>query len=322
MRLRTLLLVVAVIAIQPAAHAGEAPWPTKPLRLIVGFAPGSVTDVFARVISVPLGEALGQSIVVDNRPGANGNLATELVARSAADGHTLLMSSGSAIAINPHVYATLKVDPLKDLEAIAPVARVSLFLVTRTTLPVNSVADFVALARAQPGRLKYGTPGNGTSPHIAAEMFARATGVSFTHVPYKGSAGAVNDLLGGQIDFWFDPGLGLPYVKAGRLRMLATASAKRTPLLPDVPALAEANLHAVDADTWFGVYGPVGLPRGVVQRLNAEIGRIVQTPQVIDRLTVTASEPAVMSSKDFAALQRSASQRFAGIVRAAGIKID
>ena len=318
--MRRLAVLCALVAVAAAAHAQQ--WPSKAIRVVVNFPPGGAADQIARGVAPPLGEALGQPVVVENRPGANGNIGAEAVAKSAPDGYTLLMSSGGAFSVNPHLYTRLPFDPLKDLVPVAAAARILVFLVVKPDLPVKSVEEFVALARANPGRLSYGSPGSGSSPHIAGEMFKRAAKVDVVHVPYKGAAPALTDLLGGQLDFMFDPGIGLGHVRAGKLRLLAVGSPKRSPLFPDVPTVAEAGMAGFDADSWFGFYAPAGVPADILGRLNRELNRALQTPPVRDRILAIGGEPVAMSAAEFAEVQRKDRERFGAVVREAGIRLD
>ena len=318
--MKKLLVLAAVLAAAASAQAQQ--WPSKPIRVIVNFPPGGAADQIARLVAPTLAEALGQPVVVENRPGANGNIGAEAVAKSPPDGYTLLMSSGGAFSVNPHLYTKLPFDPLKDLEPIAAAARILVFLVVKPDLPAKSVNEFVALARANPGKLSYGSPGSGSSPHIATAMFARAAGIQVTHVPYKGAAPALTDLLGGQLDFMFDPGIGLGQVRAGKLRLLAVGSPKRSPLFPDTPTVAESGIAGFDADSWFGFYAPAGLPPDVAARLNREINRALQTPAVRDRIAAIGGEPVAMSAAEFAEVQRKDRERFGAVIREAGIKLD
>jgi tripartite-type tricarboxylate transporter receptor subunit TctC len=318
--MKKLLVLAAVLAAAASAQAQQ--WPSKPIRVIVNFPPGGAADQIARLVAPPLAEALGQPVVVENRPGANGNIGAEAVAKSPPDGYTLLMSSGGAFSVNPHLYTKLPFDPLKDLEPIAAAARILVFLVVKPDLPAKSVNEFVALARANPGKLSYGSPGSGSSPHIATAMFARAAGIQVTHVPYKGAAPALTDLLGGQLDFMFDPGIGLGQVRAGKLRLLAVGSPKRSPLFPDTPTVAESGIAGFDADSWFGFYAPAGLPPDVAARLNREINRALQTPAVRDRIAAIGGELVAMSAAELAEVQRKDRERFGAVIREAGIKLD
>src|SRR5262245_38414579 len=321
--MRRLAALAAALGLAAAAATAEAQqWPSKPIRVVVNFPPGGAADQIARGVAPPLGDALGQPVVVENRPGANGNIGAEAVAKSPPDGYTLLMSSGGAFSVNPHLYTKLPFDPVNDLVPVAAAARILVFLVVRPDLPAKSVDEFVALARANPGKLTYGSPGSGSSPHIAGEMLKRAAKIDIVHVPYKGAAPALTDLLGGQLDFMFDPGIGLPQVRAGKLRLLAVGSPKRSPLFPDTPTLAEAGMVGFDADSWFGFYAPAGVPADILTRLNREINRALQTPAVRERITALGAEAVALSAAEFAALQRADRERFGVVVREAGIKLD
>ena len=302
---------------------GQAPtWPAKPLRVIVNFPPGGAADQLARAIGQPLQEALGQPVVIENRAGANGNIGGEAVAKAPNDGYTLLMSSGGMVSVNPHLYAKMAFDPTKDLIPVAAAARVLVFLEVKPTLPVNNVKEFLAYMKANPGKLSFGSPGNGSSPHLAAEMMKAQTGMYAVHVPYRGAAPAMQDLLGGQLDFMFDPGIGLQQVKSGKLKLLAVGSPKRSPLFPDVPTLAEAGLEGFDADSWFGFYAPAGTPPAVVSRLNSEINKALGTQAVKDRISAIGGIPAPMSPSDFNLRASIDSARFGALIKTRGIKGD
>ena len=226
------------------AQAFAQAWPSKPVKVIVNFPPGGAADQLARAIGLPLQEALGQPVVVENRAGANGNIGGDVVAKSPADGYTLLMSSGGMVSVNPHIYPRMAFDPAKDLVPVAAAARVLVYLVVKPSIPADNIKDFIAYVKANPGKLSYGSPGNGSSPHLAGEMFKSQAGLFAVHVPYRGAAPALQDLLAGQLDFYFDPGIGLQQVKAGKLKLLAVGSPKRSPMFPDVPTLDEAGLKA------------------------------------------------------------------------------
>ncbi|MDP1742841.1 tripartite tricarboxylate transporter substrate binding protein [Polaromonas sp.] len=318
-----LALALAAGAMLPAAHAQTAAaWPNKPVRVIVNFPPGGAADQLARAIGVPLAEALGQPVVVENRGGANGNIGGEAVAKAPNDGYTLLMSSGGMVSVNPHLYSKMSFDPAKDLVPVAAAARVLVFLEVKPTLPVNNVKEFLAYMKANPGKLSFGSPGNGSSPHLAAEMMKAQTNTFAVHVPYRGAAPAMQDLLGGQLDFMFDPGIGLQHVKAGKLKLLAVGSAKRSPLFPDVPTLDEAGLKGFDADTWFGFYAPAGTPAEVVSRLNREINKILGSQAVKDRILAIGGIPAPMSPADFNMRASIDGTRFGALIKARNIKAE
>lgn len=313
--------VFSALVVALAVLAGEAPtaqaqaWPSKTIRIVVGFPPGGAADVIARAVAAALQETLAQSVVVENRTGANGNIAGDAVAKSAADGHTLLMSSGGMVSVNPHIYAKMPFDPAKDLTPVAAAARVLVFLVVRPDFPASNAAEFFAYLKANPGKTSFGSPGNGSSPHLAAEMMKSQAGVFAVHLPYRGAAPALTDLLGGQLDFLFDPGIGLAQVRSGRLRMLAVGSPKRSPLFPDVPTLDEAGLKGFDADSIFGFFAPAGTQAEVIERLNREINRILGTQVLRDRISALGGEPAPMTPAQFAAKSAEDSKRFGAIIR-------
>ncbi|WP_399686210.1 Bug family tripartite tricarboxylate transporter substrate binding protein [Xenophilus sp.] len=313
--------LAAAALLMPAAASAEA-WPAKPVKVIVNFPPGGAADQLARLVGQPLSEALGQPVVIENRGGANGNIGGEAVARSAPDGYTLLMSSGGMVSVNPHLYQKMSFDPAKDLVPVAAAARVLVYLVVRPDLPPKNVQEFTAYLKARPGKLSYGSPGVGSSPHLAGEMFKSQTGTFATHVPYRGAAPALQDLLAGQIDFYFDPGIALQHVKAGKLRMLAVGSPKRSPLFPDVPTLDEAGFKGFDADTVFGFYAPAGTPQPVIAKLNAEINKVLAMPAVQERIAQLGGEAAPGTPEAFHERAMADSVRFGAIIKERNIRAD
>jgi tripartite-type tricarboxylate transporter receptor subunit TctC len=262
-----------------------------------------------------LQEALGQPVVVENRSGAGGNIGGEAVARAAPDGYTLLMSSEGMVSVNPHIYPKMSFDPSKDLEPVAAVARVLVFLVTSPGFPAKDAKEFLAQLKARPGKLSFGSPGNGSSPHLAAEMMKSQANVFATHVPYRGAAPALTDLLAGQLDFLFDPGVAMPHIKAGKLKLLAVGSLKRSPLFPDVPTLDEVGLKGFDADTVFGLYAPAGTPADFVNRLNREINKALALPGPRERIAALGGEPAPMTPAQFHAKALEDGVRFGKLIR-------
>ena len=319
LRLKFLLLAcVALLGL--AAQAQE--WPAKPVRLIVNFPPGGAADVLARALGADLSESLKQSFVVENRPGANGNIGADAVAKSPPDGYTLLMSSGGAVSINPFLYAKMPFDAEKDLLPVASVAVVRVYLVTHPSVPADDVKALVAYMKANPGKLSYGSAGTGSSPHIAGEMFKRAAQVDATHVPYKGAAPALADLLGGQVQFMFDPGPGLRYTKEGKLKLLAVASGKRASQYPDTPTFAELGMPSVEADTVFGIYAPAGTSPAIVSRLHDEINRVLATPKMAGVVNTLGGEIASSTLPAFIERQSRDRQRFGAFIREAGIKAE
>ena len=318
---RTVLAAAFAALALPGLALAQA-WPAKPLRVIVNFPPGGAVDTVARAITQPLSEALGQPVVVENRAGANGNIGGEAVARSAPDGYTLLVSSGSMVSVNPHLYAKMPFDPAKDLVPVASAARVAVYLMAHPKVPASNVQEFIRHVKANPGKLSFGSPGSGSSPHLATEMMKSQAGLFALHVPYRGAAPALQDLLAGQVDFHFDPGVGLQHAKSGRLKLLAVGSLKRSPLFPDVPTLDEAGLKGFDADTVFGFYAPAGTPADVVSRLNREINRILATQAVKDKLVAMGGEALPLSPAEFGAKVQDDHRRFGAIIKERRIVAD
>lgn len=312
-------VLAGMISTSLAQTSSPQSWPTQPIRLIVSFPPGGAADLLARLIAQPLSETFGQPLVIENKGGANGNIGGEMVARSAPDGYTLLMSSGSMVAINPHLYANMTFDPAKDLVPVASVARVPFYLVVRSENPAKDFKAFVADLRDNPGKRNFGSPGVGSSPHLATELLKKMTGTDAQHVPYRGAAPALNDLLGAQLDFLFDPGIAIEHVKAGRLRALAIGSPQRSPQLPDVPTLEELGLAGFDTDAFFGVYAPAGTPNHIITRLNTEINRALATAALKERIMAVGNLPAPMSPAEFGDRAREDSRRFGAIIRERGI---
>ena len=313
-------LVAALFFLAAAPFARAQDWPSKPIHVVVNVPPGGGIDQITRAFAPRLAESLGQPLVVENRSGAGGNIGVEAVARSAPDGYTLLSAIGSTIVIGPHLYK-LRMDVAKDLVPVAPIARTLMFLVVRPILPVHSVAELVAYARANPGKLNFGSPGVGTGPHIAAEMTLHAAKIQATHVPYKGSAETMAALFGNQIDFAFDPGSAVRQARAGKLRLLAVASAARSAIAPDTPTMAEAGTD-VDASTVHGLYAPSGTPREIVARLNRELDLVMASAQVRAVVNAVTAEPVSASAEQFAAQLHRDRDRFGAIVREAHIRAD
>lgn len=305
-----------------AAQAQPDTWPGKPLRLIVNFPPGSSPDVLARAISLPLQQAIGQPVVVENRAGASGMIGADLVAKSAPDGYTLLMTAGSTITTNPFIYPKMAYDTARDLVPVAAAARIALFLEVRPELPVKNFAEFLAYLKANPGRLSYGSAGNATGLHLAGEMLKSQAGVDAVHVPYKGASPALQDLLAGQIDFYFDPGIALGQVRAGKLRMLGVATLQRSSAFPDIPTLDEAGLKGFDAGTTHGFYAPAGTPPDIVARLNREINKTLALPSVRTQIAAIGAEPSPLTPAQFAALMADDARRYGEIIKERNIRVD
>ena len=317
-----LRILFSALLLAACAPLLAQPYPAKPVRMVVNFPPGGAADQLGRALGAKLQETLGQPFVAENRPGANGSIGAGEVAKAAPDGYTILMSSGSAIALNGLIYRNLGYDPMKALEPVAPVASVAVFLQIRPTIAANNLGEFITFLRANPARLNYGTPGNGSSPHLASEMFNRAARVQTVHVPYKGAAPALTDLLAGQIDFMFDPGIGLQHSKAGKLKLLAVGSPKRHPAYPEVPTVAEVVGGEFDADTVFGIYVPVGTPKEIVARLNQEIGKAMQSPEMKARTGAIAAQAMMLAPDVFAARLRADHERLGILVKDIGLRAD
>jgi tripartite-type tricarboxylate transporter receptor subunit TctC len=305
---------LAGLAARPAGAQAPA-WPAaRPIRMIVNFPAGGSPDAVARAVATPVSLALGQQIVIDNRGGAAGMIGAEAAARSAPDGYTFLLSSGSAAAIVPLITPKMPYDPAKDLVPVAAGARLELFLVVRADAPYKTFDEFIGHMKRNPGRLSYGSPGNGTSPHIAGEMLKSQAGVFSVHIPYRGSAAVLQDLLGGQLDYTFDPGIAFSHVRAGRLRLLGVASLKRIRMFPDAPTLDELGLKGFDAGTTHGFWAPAGVPAEIIERMNREINRALGTPPVIEAIRALGAEPTPLSPSGFGDVIKADMERYRKII--------
>ena len=305
----------------PAALAQA--FPNKPLRLICPFPPGGAVDIASRAIAQELSKNLGQPVTVENRPGAGGNIGGAEAARANPDGYTIFMTTSGIQAINPVLYAKMPFDPSKDLVPVSALVSLNNVLVLHPSIKANSVPEVIAMARSQPGTMNYASSGSGTSIHMSGEMFKSLTGVNITHIPYKGSAPAMTDLLGGQVMMMFDniPSA-IPHIKSGKLKALATTGAKRDPLLPELPTLAEAGISGYESGVWFGLAVPANTPRDVIMKLNAEAIKGTRSPEFVKRMTelgynIMGTSPEVMSD-----MSRAEVQRWGPIVRASGAKAD
>ena len=316
---RCVLALVALCTL--CVQADAQTWPDKPVKLIVNFPPGGVADTLARNIAPTLSDALKQTVVVENRAGANGSIGADVVAKAAPDGYTFLVTSGGAMTVDPFIYSSLPYDTQKDLKPVASLAIVRVFLMIHPSVPAKNFNEFVAYARANPGKLSYGSAGSGSSPHLAGEMFTRAAKIQATHVPYKGAAPALNDLLGGQVQFMFDPGPGLQHAATGKLAVLAVASGKRASRYPDVPTLEELGMK-VDADTTFGVYAPAGVNAAIVERMNKEINRALTSPALVDNIAKLGGDVAPLTTAEFVARQEADRARYGAFIKETGIKVD
>ena len=316
------IAAVALLACTALAQAQE-PYPSKPIKLIVPFTPGTGMDILARTLGPGLTERWKVPVVVENRPGASGNIGTEAVAKSPADGYTALVTA-STLVMNRSLFKSIPYDPVKDFTPVALLAVGSLALVTHPSVAANSVRELIALARANPGRLDYGSPGNGTPHHLAMELFKQQTGTRMVHIPYKGTGPATQDLLGGQIQVMFlTVHVVLPLVQAGRLKMLAAGGTARSIAAPQVPSLAEASgIRNIDTDIWFGIYLPAGAPQEAVTKLNAELNALLKVPGTAEALARQGLQAMGGPPERLAQLTRADSERWAQVVREAGIKPD
>jgi tripartite-type tricarboxylate transporter receptor subunit TctC len=314
---------LAALAMLCAGVAQAQTYPSKPIRMIVPWPAGGGVDTAARIISQPLSDRLGQPIVVENKPGASGNIGTALAAKEKPDGYTLLMGSLSPNAVNPHLYTNLGFDPVKDFAFVARVYTVPSFLVVPAASPANSAQELVALAKKDPGKINFGSGGVGSSQHLFGVMFNTSAKIDVVHVPYKGTSPAETALVAGQVDFMLDPPTCLPFVAAGKLKALGVASAVRNPALPHIPTLDEQGISGVHTSTFYGVMAPANTPREIVDRLNSEINAILQTDEIRARLEKMAAEPGSGSPADFENFVRSEIERYGTVVKLSGAnKVD
>ena len=323
----TLTAGAAIALLAPSAHAQDA-WPSKPMRIVVPFAPGGTTDILARAIAPELSKVLGQSVIVDNKPGAGGNVGADLVAKAAPDGYTFLMGTVGTHGINKALYAKLPYDPQKDFAPVTLVAGVPNVMVMNTELAkrlnIRNAAEFVTWAKANPGKLNMASSGNGTSIHLAGELFKSRTGVFMAHIPYRGSGPALMDLVGGSADVMFDnlPSA-LPHIKSGKLTAFAVTSGQRSSVLPDVPTVAEAaSLPGFEASSWFGLLAPAGTPAPIVNRVQQETAKALASPAIKEKLQAQGAIPSGNTPQEFAQLIDAEIKKWADVVKASGAKVD
>ncbi len=315
-----LLCAAAMAAVSAPAAAQD--YPARPIRIIVAYTPAGATDILARAIGQKMSESWGQPVIVDNRPGAAGNIGTEIAAKAPADGYTLLMATAGTHGINPGLYRKLNWDP-KEFTAVSLVAMVPNILVVNNALPVKNVKELIAHAKSNPGKLSYGSPGLGSTAHLSMELFKSMTGTEMTHVPYKGSAGVMADVMSGQIALTMDniPPY-LPQVKAGKLRALAVSPAKRTPAAPDLPTVAEAGVPGYDSGAWFGLVAPTGTPRPIIDKLAQETQRILKLQDVRERIGSLGAEIVGNSPAEFNAFMKSELAKWAKVIKEANVELQ
>ena len=324
---RRLLITAAAVAFAPLPALAQSAWPNKPVRIVVPFAPAGTTDILARALAPELSRAFGQPFVIENKPGAGGNVGADLVAKS-GDGHTLLMGTVGTHAINPALYARMPYDHVKDFVPVTLVAGVPNVLVMNPAkaeaMGIKGVPDLIRVAKANPGKLNMASSGNGTSIHLAGELFKTMTGTYMVHFPYRGSGPALLDLMGGNMDLMFDnlPSA-MPHIKAGKLKALAVTSAERSSALPDLPTVAEAGpLKGFEASSWFGLLAPAGTAPEVVNRLQQETAKALATPALKERLQAQGAIPSGMSPADFAKFIAAETKKWAAVVKASGATVD
>lgn len=317
-----IMILAGLLLVGFAADVFAQGYPSKPIRLIVGYPPGGATDIAARIVGQKLSVSMGQAVVVNNRPGAGGNLGAELAAKAAPDGYTIFMCT-IANSINYTLYKDLTFDLVKNFTPVSQATSILSFLVVNPSLPVKSVKELISLAKSSPRKLDYASSGVGNSPHLAAEMFKTMAGVDMVHIPYKGTAPELTDLLAGVVKIAFEttPAV-LTHVKAGKLRALAVNSAKRTPLLPDVPTMAEAGLPGFEVTSWNGIIAPAGTSKEIVTRLNQEIVKALKMADVSERLSGVGADPVGSTPEQFAAFIQAEIKKWAKVIQEAGVKVD
>lgn len=315
------MAMTAVLICVPTG-AGSQSYPERPVRMIVAVPPGGPADILARLVSPKLTDGLGQTVVVDNRPGANGNIAYEMAARAVPDGYTFVLVA-AGVSINPSLYREVRYDPVKDFAAITQGVSVPNILIVHPSVPATTVPELVALAKSRKGQLAFASAGNGTSGHLALELFKQRAGIEAVHVPYKGGGPALAELVGGQVQALFSLALAAtPQIKAGKVKALAITSGKRSPVAPELPTVAELGFPGFEVVGWFGWLAPAGTPRAIINRLNAEIVKALKTPDVRDRLLSQSTEPVGNTPKEFAAFVQSERDKWARVIRRAGVRMD
>jgi tripartite-type tricarboxylate transporter receptor subunit TctC len=305
----------------PALAQSAAAWPTKTVRIVVGFAPGGTTDIMARSLAQGLAEALGQPFVVDNKPGASGNISAGEVIKAAPDGYTLLVAPTSVQSANPSLFKA-SFDPAKDLTPVGGIGMSAMYLVARPGLETKDARELVAMARKSPGKLTYASAGSGTPPHLAGELFKQQAAVSVVHLPYRGAAPALQDVMASQADFVFDPGIAFPHIRSGKVKLLGVVSSKRSPFFPDVPTLAEQGVSGAELDIWFGLWAPNGTPPDVIARLNREAAKVLAQPAIKERFAGLGAEPVSIDQTGFRKLLTDETRTLSSLIRDRGISAD
>jgi len=316
------IAIVALLAVAMGASALAQTFPAKPVRIVVAFPAGGGVDIVARLLAPKLAEAWGQQVIVDNRAGASGVIGTEFAARSAPDGHTLLMGTLGNLSVNPHLIAKMPVDPLRDFAPITQVVAVHFVLVAHPSLPARNITELIALARSRPGEINYSSSGPGGAPHLAGELFKSIAKVNLVHVPYKGSAPSFQDLLGGQVSLTFDSLVqALPYVRDKRLNALAVLGAARSPLLPEVPTVAE-SLPSYELTNWFGLVAPAAAPRAIVGKIHADVVKVLQDAGVSEKLSAMGATAVGNTPEQFGRAMRADSEKWGRLIRETNIRAE
>ncbi len=311
------------VAWSALACAQSAGFPEKPIRIVVAYTPAGTTDILARMIGQKMSEAWGQPVIIDNRPGANGNIGTEYAAKATADGYTLLMGTAGTHGINPSLYRKLGFDAVKDFAPVSLVAMVPNIFVVNNTVPAKDLKEFIAYAKANQGKLNYGSPGNGSTAHLSMELFKSMTGIQMLHIPYKGSAGVLADLIGGQIVVTMDNlPVYVPQVKAGRIRALAVSPTRRSPAVPEVPTIVEAGVPGYDSGSWFALFAPAHTPKDLVNRLSRETSRILKLPDVNARLVELGAEPVGGTPEQLGAHIKAEIAKWAKVIKDANVEVQ
>jgi tripartite-type tricarboxylate transporter receptor subunit TctC len=319
LRAIALIVLCACATLDVQAQA----WPSKPVRIVVPFPPGGPADLLPRLLGPKLTEIWGQPVVVENKPGAGGNIGMDTVAKAAPDGYTLVVGPNGNLVVNPHLYAKLPYDVTRDFVPITLIATFSNVLVVNPDVPAKTVSELIALAKAKPGTVSYGSPGTGSQPHLGGEFLKLMAGIEIVHVPYNGTAPALKDLLGGQITFMFaQTSAALPQIQSGKLRALGVAGPRRATLLPDVPTIAESGLAGFEAVSWYALLAPAGTPREIVTKMQADFARVLQMPDIREKLVAQGGDPVGNTPEQLAAQLKSESARYAEIVKRANIKAE
>lgn len=313
---------LALCAVGAAAAAQAQAWPAgKPIRIVVGFAPGGSTDVMARIVSLSMSESLGQSVVIENKPGASSNIAAAEVIRANPDGYTFLIAPTSVETANPSLFKS-SILPSRDLAPVGGVGRTQMYLVGKPQLEAKDARELVALAKARPGKLSYASAGAGTPPHLACELFKLSTGTFITHIPYRGAAPALQDVMAGQADFVCDPGIAFPHIRSGKVKLLGVVSAKRSPFFPDVPTVGEQGFKDANLDIWFGMWAPKGTPPEIIARMNRELAKALALPATKSRYADLGAEPVALETAEFKTLLANEGKLLSTLIKEQKIIVD